>query len=862
MTNVQGYVIDPINNQRVGGTTLEFILFQKGTNTRVGTPPFDTNTTTDLNGDFNVDINVDPSVSVGQYEFRVDTNGSWYSKDYAVGFVNDSSNRMDFNVTKGIVKKVWFYINDVPSDIPDSPVVNRLSTVVLKAKVVNETNYPLANQAVTFYDYTRGIQIGSNTTNVNGITTLNYLVGNSITTGPNLLYAKIGIEENYTYFILNEKPTINILSGPTPREINRTSVGATNTMFNIEGEILDSINSNPIRFSRLNLKLLKGGTDYSLYLTPSDTIWTDFNGYFNLNFEVASNTPTGNYTDYNQPVINQNGKINLSVYLEWGGVPIGDGEWINFYDVTQGITIGSAQTTNGFTQLIYSTGSSTVAGPHLIYAKWGSNNNYSYFIYDTPIIVDLESGPEPREILRSGSTDRTFNLRGYVNDSTNGIPIKYARIHVHLYDGPTEVYYLSLDGGTLWLDESGEFDLTYSVSSSTPDKNYTIQIEFGGIFKYSAPNNQYNEHDFYLGSFSNFNNITSGYHELKVIDPENLTIYLSIDGNPTLPNYNDANPPERYSSSDTAHFQVRVIHGLSLIGNTISIYDDFTNTLLDSYTYTGSESPSGFIQFNVSINTLHAGLHRIKVTYHTYSTYNSTYIIVNETISISINSDKNSVQRNFNIFDVYGILQDSGVNLRGLRITIRLFEVTTMNDFSTYLILNGPQTRTVSNGNYLYDDTSVSLACPQGQYFLRIDFNGSISETGISLTDYMVHASSVLLSVNITAGTGITGNYDTEVVKNQFYEGDNLYVYGYLSWDNGTAMASMEVNITIRDNIGNILATVTGTTDVSGFFNVTILIGSWPDDAEVWITFYPEDNFSAPDFYYVEFCEQQVYREI
>ena len=126
----------------------------------------------------------------------------------------------------------------------------------------------------------------------------------------------------------------------------------------------------------------------------------------------------------------------------------------------------------------------------------------------------------------------------------------------------------------------------------------------------------------------------------------------------------------------------------------------------------------------------------------------------------------------------------------------------------------------------------------------------------------MVHASSVLLSINITAGTGISGNYDTEVVKNQFYEGDNLYVYGYLNWDNGTAMASMEVNITIRDNIGNILATATWTTDANGFFNVTILIGSWPDDAEVWITFYPEDNFSAPDLYYVEFHEQQVHREI
>ncbi len=298
-TNIQGYVIDPINNQRVSGATIEFVLLQKGTNNRVVTLPFlpfdITFTTTDSNGDFNMDINVDPSVPVGQYDLRVDTNGSWYFTDYAVGFVNDSSNRMDFNVTKGIVKNVWFYINDVPSDIPDSPVVNRGSTIVLKAKVVNEANYPLANQDVSFYDYTRGIQIGLNTTDTNGITTLHYSVGNSIT-GPNLLYAKLGIEENYSYFILNEEPTIDILSGPTPREINRTGAGASNTIFNIEGEINDSTNSNPIKYSALNLKLLKGGMDYSTYLMPSSMIWTDSNGYFNFNFEVDSDTPTGNYS--------------------------------------------------------------------------------------------------------------------------------------------------------------------------------------------------------------------------------------------------------------------------------------------------------------------------------------------------------------------------------------------------------------------------------------------------------------------------------------------------------------------------------------------------------------------------------------
>jgi hypothetical protein len=914
-TNIQGYVIDPINNQRVSGVTIEFVILQKGTNTRVGTPPFDiTYYNTDLNGDFNIDVNIDASVPVGQYDLRVDMNGSWYFNPYALGFVNDSSNKLDFNVSKGLVKKVWFYINDVPSYIPDAPVVNRLSTIVLKAKVVNETNYPLASQNVDFYDYTGGIQIGSNITNINGITTLNYIVGNSITTGPNLLYAKIGINENYTYFILNEEPIINILSGPTPLEINRTSVGASNTLFNIEGELLDRTNGNPIRNSRVNLKLLRGGMDYSPYLIPSSTIWTNFNGYFNLGFEVGSSTPTGNYSlrldfngtinrmgqpiypaffnlpyintssaflnelmvttlttltfnfwidgtptnDYNQTVISRNGNVNLSVYLEWGGIPIGDGEWINFYDVTQDILIGSTQTLNGYTSVIYFTDFFTVAGPHQIYARWGFNYNYSYFIFDAPITINLESGPTPNTIARSGLDNRTFNLHGYVNDSTNGSPIKYARIFVYMYDLSFTDYtgYLNLTSGFLRLDGSGEFDLTYEVISSTPVKNYTLRIYFDGWFMYSWPFVQNNEHNFYLGGFSNFtDNIVN--LDLRVYDPEQLNILLAVEGYPALPFYDNLNPPETYKFGETIHLQVQLIHAESFEFRTVYIYDDYTNSLLDSHTFPIS-SP-GFVQFNLSTNDLHAGLLRFRVNYHTFSSFNTTYVVINETISISISADKNVVQRNFDQFTVNGVLQQNGTNLDGLEIGLILWD-TTLGDVSVYLNLNGPQFSTIYGGNYLYDNSGVFLNCPQGSYYIFIYLTGDINDFGISLSSYMESVISMIIPINITAGTVISGEYDTKVVEDDFYEGDDLYVYGFLNWDNGTAMTFMELNVTVRDSIGNILGTAIGFTDGSGFFNITIIIGSWPANAEIWVTFYPEDNFSSPDYYYVEFYKIEFFR--
>jgi hypothetical protein len=125
----------------------------------------------------------------------------------------------------------------------------------------------------------------------------------------------------------------------------------------------------------------------------------------------------------------------------------------------------------------------------------------------------------------------------------------------------------------------------------------------------------------------------------------------------------------------------------------------------------------------------------------------------------------------------------------------------------------------------------------------------------------MITSTSSILPINITAGTLLTGNFDTNVVKDDFYEGDDLYVYGYLTWDNGTAMNNMLVNVTIKNSLGETIATGSGYTDINGFFNITIIIGNWPSNSEIWISFIPENNFSYPHYYYINFYEIEVYRE-
>ncbi|MFX0030946.1 MAG: transglutaminase domain-containing protein, partial [Candidatus Hermodarchaeota archaeon] len=275
ITNVTGYVYDPLNNNTVEGPELNIILFTKGTSTMVPNAfsPSVINTTT--NGIFTdiLDINYNND---GFFEVRADFNGSWVIDTplgplpYPVFSVTDSSsNRMELNITKEL--DVLFYINGTTSNDPNNPLVSRGQTLNLTARAFSTTSGPYPNRELFFYDYSRGnVLLSSGMTDINGYFSYIYTVGDYCRAGPNLLYARLGSQENYSYFILNEIPTINIISGPTPRVINRSGAGTTE--FNIVGEIYDSTNNSlPISYSEITLTLLKNDLNYSSYLVPSES---------------------------------------------------------------------------------------------------------------------------------------------------------------------------------------------------------------------------------------------------------------------------------------------------------------------------------------------------------------------------------------------------------------------------------------------------------------------------------------------------------------------------------------------------------------------------------------------------------------
>jgi len=933
ITNVAGFVYDPLNGNGLEGPELNIRLFRKGTNIEEvnAFSPSTINTTYD--GDFNDMLDLNHNTA-GNYEVRADLNGTWWidtpfgTYSYSLlslifqvpyYYLTNSSNRLDFNITKTL--DVWFYIDGLPSSYPNIPpnylMISRYQTLNLTAKAVSVVHGPIPNKIVNFYDYSRGnILIGSDITNSKGIASINYSIDDNISSGPNLLYAAIGLQENYSYYILNEKPTINIISGPIPRVINRTGAGATE--FNIVGEIYDSTNNSlPISYSEITLKLLKGGTDYSSYLVPSESYpyQTDSTGAFDLTFGVLSTTPPGNYTlrldfngtinlfsfpypyqfnlpilntsafyanelkidaeasllfwingttydNYNNPRINRNDNLELTAYIHLAGIPIDDGELVEFYDLTEdNQLIGSATTSAGNATIIYNTNENTVAGPHLIYATWNNKFNYSYFILDAPITVDLDIWPQNREISKFGSFDRTFFIQGYLNDTRNAKPIKYGQISIHIFDGTEILNGLVLESGSYVSNQFGAIFAEFSVNDFVDVGNYTLEVWFNGTFRYSFPNNIFNQHNYYLTYFSN---LSIADYQLKVYDPNSINIHFWINGTPTLPTYYewDGDYPEQFNRGDTINFTVYIAQsGIEVNTGEVRIYDIYNNSyILDNYIYDGSELPPGFHTFLIDTNQWYSGLHYIKINWSSYPTFNTTYIIINEAIDILTSIDKDIILRNVDGFSVSGTVQDNSFLLRGLRLNI-ILQDNLGNDISLSYLL-GSKTITINNdGSYQFFN-SIDLYCPQGEYFLNISFTGGLDAPGIFQSDYMVHSNSLLIPINITAGTYIIGNYDTQYEKSGFYENDNLYVYGTVFWDNGTIITNRIVNVTIKDQFGNILATDTDYTDGSGFFNITFTIGLWDEDTtDVFANFYPEDSFTFPENIFIISTEQQIFRE-
>jgi len=685
---VQGYLYDPVNNQRIQNAEVNYLLFRRGTQIKIPNPFSPGAGFTDNYGVFDTDLYLNPIVTRGIYEIRVDFNGTWdmFGFSFNISNINDSSNRMNFDVTDEKQFDLYFYINDIEAWDFEAPNVSRYSTLELKAIVLNETGDPVQGETVDFYDHSQNLYIGSNSTDINGVTIYDYYIDN---------------------------------------------------------------------------------------------------------------------------------------------IP---------------------------------------AGPNKLYAQLGNIRNYSYFILDAPVTLTFDTWPLNFNISKRGTSDRTFFVHGFINDTENSLPVRFAELSLHLFDGPLDVsdLYLIQQAGTLRSNLNGEVFAVFRVDDLTPTKNYTLQIQFNGEFSYTPPAPYY----FSLSSYINFSRISNANFQLKVYDPADIDDIFMIEGQHTLTQYNNSNPPATYNRGNFADFEVWINQSDNYApgGSIVRLRDIYTDTILDSHTFIPADQ--GRHLFIINTSSFHAGLHRIEVEFESSSIVyylNSTYIIINETINIDVNQNNLRIIRNSDNFIITGTVHESGINLRSLVIRIFLLEASTFGDNSSYLHLVEPYSIIINNdGTFQYTVNYIDLNCPQGQYYIIIYFGGSINAPGITLFNYMETTTSPLRNIDIIAGTQIIQDtYYTQYESSYpdiWADHDTLYVIGNLTWDNGTALAGMIVNVTVKRLDGTIVTyNDTVVTDQYGGFNVSIYIDpieNWPTnrvDSEIWVYFDPFVN----GIIYVEQSEEQ-----
>ncbi len=769
-------------------------------------------------------------------------------------------------------------------------------------------NQSVANRIITFRDLSMNKIIYAVSTDQNGNAWTTVDINNSQTIGVHYISATYSSAVDYTNYTITG-PTTNInlnLTDVSPSTVN-ISNGET---VNVQGYLEDPLNGYRVSHAYISFLLFNKGSPLAIpnALIPFGNI-TDDNGEFDISLTPDNSLPSGEYeiqADFNgtwifytginfsidtYPFINDSSNrldLNITkeqIYSIWfyindieasnNTAPVvarpstvdlkakllnetGEsvsGQDISFFSYT-GLLIGQNTTnSNGIALYTYNINDNIPAGPNKIYARYGSFENSSYFILDDKINLNLTSCPDNLNVSRSGTTDRIFRIIGTLEDSESN-PIRFGGVSLKIYDGTNEVSvsYLNFLGSFEGSNDNGDIYLEYTVNGGTPTKNYKLSLEFNGNFFYP-------DYIFNLNYITNFADNFNSTNDLKVYDLDEISIIFKIEGNHTRTNYNNIDPPETYQNGENALFEVWINKSdtYAPADSIVYLIDVYTNTELDRHKFEVIDK--GYWNFSIPINTLHSGLHKINVRYGEdgapyYDTYNSTYIVINETATINIFQSEFSVQRVVDGFEISGNVLNGSSPLRSLEMGIYLLN-SENQDLSQYLNFApgySQYTFTDANGEFTFLINSIDNdTLQQGRYIIIIDFNGTISDSGIYLSNYMVNFSSSL-NINLTAGTQIiqqdyyTLKWETEYPE-YWVDTDTLIVIGNLTWDNNTGIADMYINVTVKDLAGNIIAyNDTVQTDQFGGFNVSIYIhpsDPWPNyrsDSEIWVYFNPTDN--------------------
>ncbi len=754
------------------------------------------------------------------------------------------------------------------------------------------------------------------TTDSNGIANITYEIDQNQVIGPhNIVASYISISSNPISYIVYG-PVEVVITSIIPQEVNVSH--AIPDKVNIQGYVRDPVYKDYVKFAYVEFILFEKGTSTKVTnaLIPSLANTLD-NGLFGEDIIVDKNTNPGSYeirVDFNGSwvgfstllVSNSSNRVDFNVTKEinfnfklsidgiqtnednpWAPMTLnyfknGDfinlstnvkdingsvvsGEEVKFYDFTNGdVMIGSAFTDiEGNASILYNVGISNKSGPTLVYAKIGKDESYSYYVFNESINFDFISGPIPREINSDSTPPNTFGINFRLVDNS-GNPINFSRVNLEMWTG-VDLSNLLVPSYPEYFSSSNEFFLSgIGVSSLTPVGNYSLLLSFKGVFDYSS--NPYYPHYFSEGEVLLYSNYAIT-NQLKVVDPQDVSIIFKIDGNhalDTFDTYDNNNFWTSYNSGQNITFEVWINQSgdYADANSIVRVMDSYTGLELGSYNFKASDN--GYHKFLINTSDpiqMHSGLHLIKIAFENpvgnpLITENSTYVYINESFVISSSSNDYEVLRNNDVFTISGDISNGTEKLRGVNVTLSIFNssfVDASNDFifNLYDI-------TASNGFYSFT-VLPKLSCPKGTYKFIVSYEGSLRRlnepTSIIMYDYnFVNVNSSFININVTASSII--NEDSYYTKygldsdTEWLEGDTLYVIGNLTWDDGSIYSDMFINVTVQNSAGTVLdSNYTIKTSPTGYFNATITVGAgWPSRSTTKIIVYFDPIYNGEDF--------------
>ncbi|MHA1238901.1 MAG: transglutaminase domain-containing protein [Candidatus Odinarchaeia archaeon] len=503
----------------------------------------------------------------------------------------------------------------------------------------------------------------------------------------------------------------------------------------------------------------------------ADTVGTDDN-IPNVEFELQV-VANGNTAWVSSPTSIPRGEaIEFAAKLIQNGEPL-SGYIINFYDYTENIFLGTAETdANGWSNLtIPSYNDTNIVGPHTILAypeAYKTVQNYTVFLLEGETELTLTVTPQDGENVTRAI--ETLIISGTLKDKINGQPIVGQTVDI-LFNNT-----YALDAVT---DEYGEYSVNYLIPVSTEIGNLTVNASFSGDFKVNLA--QYGE-------------LTCNVPNSNSTSPSTSVIVLASSKITTEVNETAVTPGDVIR----IYGFLSLDNNTALAGQTVNVYwleAGGSPTLIETTT-----DGTGYYYIDYTIPEVFG---EVKI----YSEWESPYqyilgaytdpvIYVGEEKVVNLDVTPTTVSRGSEVAISGYLIDNNGNPIPDTQVFIQFYS-------STGTLVDVTSTTTDNNG-YFSTNYIIPTQISVGLYKFNVTTQSQLSKV------------SEEVFVNVTSSTYIK---ILSIIKSVAF-GENISLEGRLLDDLGNGIPNMSIEIYLENNL--IYTAVTNSNGIFTLENYTV----------------------------------------